>query len=191
MNDWIGKTLGKVRIDSLIARGGMAEVYLGTHTTLKRQVAVKILRAQYEDDPDLLERFEREAQVVAKLRHQNIVQVFDFDSINDSPYIVMEYVPGPSLSQYLSVLHKNNLRVELSNINKILTGVAGALQYAHDNGVIHFPHATDHPRRNTAHGLCTGPYGLRAGPLSGCFASHLSWPDRRYTSLYESRTGTR
>ena len=137
MNDWIGKSLGKVRIDSLLARGGMAEVYLGTHTTLKRQVAVKILRAQYEDDPDLLERFEREAQVVAKLRHQNIVQVFDFDSINDSPYIVMEYVPGPSLSQYLSVLHKNNLLVELSNISKILTGVANALQYAHDNGVIH------------------------------------------------------
>ena len=137
MNDWIGKSLGKVRIDSLLARGGMAEVYLGTHTTLKRQVAVKILRAQYEDDPDLLERFEREAQVVAKLRHQNIVQVFDFDSINDSPYIVMEYIPGPSLSQYLSVLYKNNLRVELSNVSKILAGVANALQYAHDNGVIH------------------------------------------------------
>ena len=137
MNDWIGKSLGKVRIDSLLARGGMAEVYLGTHTTLKREVAVKILRAQYEDDPELLERFEREAQVVAKLRHQNIVQVFDFDSINDSPYIVMEYVPGPSLSKYLSVLHKHNLRVELSNISKIITGVANALQYAHDNGVIH------------------------------------------------------
>jgi serine/threonine-protein kinase len=137
MNDWIGKSLGKVRIDSLLARGGMAEVYLGTHTTLKREVAVKILRAQYEDDPDLLERFEREAQVVAKLRHQNIVQVFDFDSINDCPYIVMEYVPGPSLSQYLSVLHKNNLRVELSDIHKILTGVVNALQYAHDSGVIH------------------------------------------------------
>jgi len=137
MNDWIGKSLGKVRIDSLLARGGMAEVYLGTHTTLKREVAVKILRAQYEDDPDLLERFEREAQVVAKLRHQNIVQVFDFDSINDSPYIVMEYVPGPSLSRYLSVLHKSNLRVELSNVSKIITGVANALQYAHDNGVIH------------------------------------------------------
>jgi len=137
MNDWIGKSLGKVRIDSLLARGGMAEVYLGTHTTLKREVAVKILRAQYEDDPELLERFEREAQVVAKLRHQNIVQVFDFDSINDSPYIVMEYVPGPSLSKYLSVLHKHNLRVELSNVSKIITGVANALQYAHDNGVIH------------------------------------------------------
>jgi serine/threonine protein kinase len=137
MNDWIGKTLGKVHIDSLIARGGMAEVYLGTHTTLQREVAVKILRAQFEDDSELLERFEREARVVAKLRHQNIVQVFDFDTIDNSPYIVMEYVRGPSLSQYLSVLHKNNLRVELADMGKILTGVANALQYAHDSGVIH------------------------------------------------------
>src|SRR6185369_15397436 len=137
MNDWIGKHLGKVRIDSLLARGGMAEVYLGTHTTLKREVAIKILRTQYEDDPDLLERFEREAQVVAKLRHHNIVQVFDFDSIDERPYIVMEYVAGASLSQYLAVLHKNTLHIELADITKILTGVANALQYAHESGVIH------------------------------------------------------
>ena len=137
MNDWIGKSLGKVRIDSLLARGGMAEVYLGTHTTLKRQVAVKILRNQYEDDADLLARFEREAQVVAKLRHHNIVQVFDFDSIDERPYIVMEYVSGASLSQYLAILHKNNKRLEISEVNKILTGVANALHYAHESGVIH------------------------------------------------------
>ena len=90
MNDWIGKTLGRVRVEWLLARGGMAEVYLGTHTTLHREVAVKILRNQYEDDPRLLERFEREARVVAKLRHPNIVQIFDFDAIDDRPYIVME-----------------------------------------------------------------------------------------------------
>jgi len=137
MNDWIGKSRGKVRIVSLLARGGMAEVYLGTHTTLKREVAVKILRNQYEDDAELLERFEREAQVVAKLRHHNIVQVFDFDSIDERPYIVMEYVSGPSLSQYLAVLHKKNQRLEIPDINKILTGVANALQYAHESGVIH------------------------------------------------------
>src|SRR5215510_11055054 len=102
MNGWIGRTLGRVRVESLIARGGMAEVYLGMHTTLDREVAVKIMRNQYEDDEDLLERFQREAKVVAKLRHQNIVQVFDYDAIDDHPYIVMEYVAGPSLSKYLS-----------------------------------------------------------------------------------------
>jgi len=137
MNEWVGKMLGKVRIDSLLARGGMAEVYLGTHTTLQREVAIKILRNQYEDDPDLLERFQREARVVAKLRHQNIVQVFDYDAIDDHPYIVMEFVSGPSLSKYLGALHKAKGQLEVSEINKIIVGVASALQYAHDSGVIH------------------------------------------------------
>jgi len=137
MNEWVGKSLGKVRIDSLLARGGMAEVYLGVHTTLQREVAIKILRNQYEDDQELLERFQREARVVAKLRHQNIVQVFDYDAVDDHPYIVMEYVSGPSLSQYLGALNKKAGRLELPEISRILTSVANALQYAHKSGVIH------------------------------------------------------
>ncbi|MFT3896054.1 MAG: protein kinase [Anaerolineales bacterium] len=137
MSDWLGKMLGKVRIDSLLARGGIAEVYLGEHVALQREVAVKILRNQYEDDPDLLERFQREARVVAKLRHSNIVQVFDFDSIESRPYLVMEYVPGVSLSRYLHVLHGKNGRLELPIISRIITQVAHALQYAHESGVIH------------------------------------------------------
>ena len=137
MADWIGRTLGRVRIESLVARGGMAEVYLGTHTTLQRDVAVKILRNIFDDDPRPLERFEREAQAVAKLRHPNIVQVFDFDTIDGQPYIVMEYIKGPSLSKYLSALHARNSRLELPHISRVLTGVANALQYAHESGVIH------------------------------------------------------
>src|SRR6185503_14361142 len=137
MSTWIGKTLGKVYIDSLLARGGMAEVYLGTHTTLQREVAVKILRSFDEDHPVLLERFQREARVVAKLRHPNIVQVFDFDTIDDRPYIVMEYIAGPSLSKYLNALHRKLGRLGLPHVSRILTKVASALQYAHDSGVIH------------------------------------------------------
>ena len=137
MLDWIGKTLGRVQIESLLARGGMAEVYLGTHTTLQREVAVKILRNPLGDDPRPRERFELEARAVAKLRHPNIVQVFDFDTIDDQPYIVMEYISGPSLSKYLAALHTKNIRLELSQISRLLTGVASALQYAHESGVIH------------------------------------------------------
>ena len=137
MSNWVGKTLGKVYVESLLARGGMAEVYLGTHTTLQREVAVKILRNFDEEHPVLLERFQREARVVAKLRHPNIVQVFDFDTIDDQPYIVMEYIAGPSLSKYLSVLHRKLGRLELPHISRLLTAVASALQYAHESGVIH------------------------------------------------------
>ena len=137
MADWIGRTLGRVKIESLIARGGMAEVYLGTHTTLQREVAVKILRNAFEDEPRVHERFELEARAVAKLRHPNIVQVFDFDTIDGQPYIVMEYIRGPSLSKYLSVLHGKGSRMELPLVSRLLTGFATALQYAHESGVVH------------------------------------------------------
>src|SRR5574339_173489 len=123
MVDWIGKTLGKVYIESLLARGGMATVYLGTHTTLKRKVAVKILRNSFPDDPHPLERFEREAQAVARLRHPNIVQVFDFDTVDDQPYIVMEYIPGPSLSSYLAALNAKNGHLGLPLINRLLSRI--------------------------------------------------------------------
>ena len=136
-NTWVGKTLGKVQIEAPIARGGVAEVYLGTHTTLHRKVAVKILRNRGEEHSDELERFQREARVVANLRHPNIVQVYDFDMVDHDPYLVMEYVQGPSLSKYLYFLHQNNQRLELPQITRIIRGVASALQYAHHNGVIH------------------------------------------------------
>lgn len=137
MADWIGRTLGRVRVESLVARGGIAEVYLGTHTTLQREVAVKILRNAFEDEPHVRERFELEARAVAQLRHPNIVQVYDFDTIDGQPYIIMEYVQGPSLSRYLSVFHGVNSRLDLPLVGRLLTGIASALQYAHESGVVH------------------------------------------------------
>src|SRR6185436_1270112 len=100
MADWIGRNLGKVEIQRRLGRGGMAEVYLATHTTLARPVAVKALLSYLSDDPELLTRFQREARAVAALRHPNIVQVFDFDVADDRPYMVMEYVEGCSLAEY-------------------------------------------------------------------------------------------
>lgn len=137
MSNWVGKTLGKVYIESLLARGGMAEVYLGTHTTLQREVVVKILRNYDDDNLVTLDRFQREARVVAKLRHPNIVQVFDFDTFDNQPYIVMEYIAGPSLSKYLNILHAKIGRLELPLVSRLLTGIASALQYAHESGVVH------------------------------------------------------
>ncbi len=137
MSDWIGKTLGKVHIDLLLARGGMAEVYLGTHTTLHRPVAIKLLRNSYLDEPDLLARFQREARVVANLRHPNIVQVYDFDTFQSQPYLIMEYVQGVSLSTYLHELHERKERLEYPVVSRLISIIAHALQYAHENGVIH------------------------------------------------------
>jgi serine/threonine protein kinase len=137
MPEWIGKTIGKVRIERAIAKGGMAEVYLGTHLTLDRAVAVKVMHNYVESDPDLQSRFEREAKVVAGLRHPNIVQIFDYDTAEGHPYIVMEYLMGPSLATYLRELHIHHQRLQPVQIARLLITIATALDYAHERGVIH------------------------------------------------------
>jgi len=137
MPEWIGKTIGKVRIDRLLAHGGMAEVYLGTHLTLDRPIAIKVLLSYIADDPDLRRRLKREAMIVAGFRHPNIVQVYDFDTIEDHPYIVMEYLNGPTLAEYLINLRARNVRLAGPQVVQLLKGPAAALDYAHRLGVIH------------------------------------------------------
>jgi serine/threonine protein kinase len=112
-------------------------VYLGTHITLARQVAVKVLHSYIEEEPMLLERFQREARVVAALRHPNVVQVFDFDTIDGHPYIVMEFLKGPTLATYLRYLHQLKKRSPQAQVARLLNGLAAALDYAHGHGVIH------------------------------------------------------
>ena len=137
MPEWIGKTIGRVRIDKYLARGGMAEVYLGSHLSLDRLVAVKVLHSYIEEDPGLLTRFQREAKVVAALRHPNIVQIYDFDATEGHPYIVMEYLKGPTLSSYLRRLHERNERIPTHQVARLLKALTSALDYAHEQGVIH------------------------------------------------------
>ena len=137
MTDWIGSTLSKVHIEKLVSRGGMAEVYVGRHTTLNRVVAVKILHSYLLDDPALHDRFRAEAQGVATLRHPSIIQVFDFDIANDQPYIVMEALDGPTLAEYLRVLHAGGGRLPLRAVARFVSALASALDYAHTRGIVH------------------------------------------------------
>ena len=137
MAEWIGQTIGKVRIDKYLARGGMAEVFLGTHLTLDRPVAVKVMHSFVENDPDLITRFQREAKAVAGLRHPNIVQVYDFDTHDGHPYLVMEYLKGPSLASLLRDLHKNGARLSLSQVAQLLKSLAAGIDYAHSQGIVH------------------------------------------------------
>src|SRR5512133_1892187 len=136
MADWAGKTLGKVHVLSLVARGGMAEVYTGTHDSIGL-IAVKVMRGILDTDSEQLARFQREAEVVEELRHPNIVQMFEYNIIDESPFLVMEYIPGPSLAAYLKSLHDNKQRLPIGMVAQILKSVASALDYAHDKGIIH------------------------------------------------------
>jgi len=137
MPEWIGKIIGNVRIEKELASGGMGDVYVGTHLRLDRLVTVKVMHSYIEGDPEAQARFEREAKVVASLRHPNIVQVFDFDIADGHPYIVMEYLRGPSLAAYLRELNSRNEKLQPAQIARLLSIMATALDYAHEQGVIH------------------------------------------------------
>ncbi|NOH04112.1 MAG: protein kinase [Chloroflexi bacterium] len=137
MAEWIGQTIGKVRIEKYLAHGGMAEVYRGTHLTLDRPVAVKVMHSYVESDSDLLARFQREAKAVAALRHPNIVQIYDFDTHKNHPYIVMEYLSGPPLAAYMRDLHQRGAKMSLDQIAHFLKALAAGLDYAHAQGIVH------------------------------------------------------
>src|SRR5688572_26015123 len=137
MPEWTGKTIGNVRIDKELARGGMAEVYVGTHLRLDRLAIVKVMHSYIEADPELQSRFEVEAKVVAALRHPNIVQIFDFDIAEGHPYIVMEYLRGPSLAVYLRELNSRDEKLPPAQVARLLSIAGTALDYAHEQGIIH------------------------------------------------------
>jgi len=134
MSEWVGRTLSKVEIQKRLGRGGMAEVYLGYHTTLNRPVAVKILHGFLSEDEVSLHRFRAEAQAVAAMRHPNIVQVYDFDLADGRPYIVMELLEGLTLEAYL---HTSGRRLPPETTARLAVSLASALDYAHARGIVH------------------------------------------------------
>ncbi len=123
-----------IEIETQIGRGGMGAVYLGRQVSLDREVAVKVLASELADDPQFLERLEREARVMARLRHPNIVAVHDFQRTEEGAAIVMEFVEGGSLREKL-LKHPNGLPV--TEALRILRQIAAGLEAAHASGVIH------------------------------------------------------
>ena len=136
MADWTGRRISKVQIHDLIARGGMAEIYLADHE-VHGQVAVKVMRGLLERDVAQLARFRREAEVVGELKHPNIVQLMDYIVEDETPCLVMEYIPGPSLATYMKELHARKQRIPIAVVAFILKQMAGALDYAHSTGIVH------------------------------------------------------
>jgi len=133
------KRLGKYEIIERIGRGGMAEVYRGYHAALDRYVAIKLLHPFLADDPEFKDRFENEARNVAKLKHPNIVQVYDFeyDAEGDSYYMVMEMINGPTLKDRLFDLGNVGERFTIPEAIRIIKAAAEALAYAHHRNMIH------------------------------------------------------
>jgi len=130
----IGKVLaGRYELAEKIAEGGMARVYRGRDTLLKRTVAVKVLKDQMTGDASFIRRFEREAQSAAALSHPNIVNVYDVGEEEGTHFIIMEYVEGRSLKNYI----REKGRLSPDEAVHIARQIGEALQNAHEYGVVH------------------------------------------------------
>lgn len=132
-----GQTLGKYRVLEPLGRGGMARVYRGYHPQLDRFVAIKVLRPDLLDDDQFVQRFRREAQSIASLRHPNIIQVHDFDGQDDTYYMVMELLDGDTLHKRLNDYRVRNQQMPWGDIVRVMADVLDGLGYAHQEGMIH------------------------------------------------------
>ncbi len=127
-----GETVGPYRIMEQLGQGGMATVYKAYHAALDRYVALKVLHPAFLKDSHFLERFQREAKLVAMLDHPNIVPIYDYAEYEGRPYLVMKYIEGETLKA----------RLELGPVDKAFTSqvaeaVGAALTYAHKRNILH------------------------------------------------------
>ncbi|MCC7359823.1 MAG: protein kinase [Anaerolineales bacterium] len=129
--------LGKYVLMERLGRGATAEVYKALHPTLGRPVAIKVLHAHLAETPDFVARFRREARAIAQLQHPHIVQVHDFDVANGRPYMVMEYVAGPTLKDRLDELYRRGQRVAPADVQRLFRALLSAAAYAHAQGMVH------------------------------------------------------
>jgi serine/threonine-protein kinase len=127
-----GTRLGPYEVAALIGAGGMGEVYLATDTTLKRQVAIKVLPGAVAADPERLARFQREAEVLASLNHPNIASIYGVERSGAAPALVMELVDGPTLADRIAAG-----AIAPDQALRIAKSIAEALAAAHERGVIH------------------------------------------------------
>lgn len=135
MDNLIGKRLdGRYSIESLVGVGGMANVYRGTDLKTGNQIAVKVLKDEFLDNEELVRRFKNESKAISILSHPNIVKVYDVSVTDKLQYIVMEYVDGITLKEYLK---QRGGALTWKETVHFATQILSALQHAHSKGIIH------------------------------------------------------
>jgi len=133
MPDLIGRKLGKYELVERLGRGGMAEVYKAFQPGVERHVAIKVMHGHLSDNAEFVQRFQREARSIGQLQHSHIGRVIDFDVEADVYYMVMDYIQGGTLDEYLQ--RKGTLPTD--EAVRITLQLADALAYAHQRGMIH------------------------------------------------------
>jgi eukaryotic-like serine/threonine-protein kinase len=132
MTSWVGKSIAHYRVTAQIGAGGMGEVYRASDSRLGRDVAIKVLPAEFAQDTERMARFEREARLLASLSHANIAAIYGLEEIDGSRALVMELVEGPTLAERIA---KDALPVD--EALPIAKQIAEALEYAHERAIIH------------------------------------------------------
>src|SRR5262245_48143086 len=128
----VGENIGPYRIVEQLGQGGMATVYKAYHASLDRYVAFKVLHPAFNADQSFAARFQREARVVARLEHPNIVPVYDYAEHETRPYLVMKFIEGETLKAQM-----DRGPLSAQEIARVVDAVGAALAYAHKQGVLH------------------------------------------------------
>jgi serine/threonine protein kinase len=128
----VGKTIARYEIQSEIGRGGMAAVYLAYDPNFRRNVAIKLVSVNFQENLVFRERFEREAHLIAKIEHPAIVPVYDYGEQDHQPYLVMRYMPGGSLAGKIK-----ERALTFSHATQIISQLAPALDAVHSQGIVH------------------------------------------------------
>jgi len=134
---FVGNYLGQYKLVQYLGYGAMARVYKAFHTELRRYAAVKVLHPHFSSDPDFLLQFKAEAQNLARLRHPNIVQVYDASVAGNYPYLVMEFIDGITLKFLIEEYSEKRVRIPLIRALRTIYSVGLALAYAHQRNIIH------------------------------------------------------
>src|SRR5947209_7320438 len=125
--------IGKYKVVEVLGKGGMGVVYKAMDPRIGRTVAIKMMTGAFAENPDLLQRFYREAQSTGILQHPNIVIVHDLGDLDGNPYLVMEYLEGEALDKMIAGRRQFSLVEKLDIIVHVLEG----LHYAHERNVVH------------------------------------------------------
>ncbi len=128
----IGRELANYRIISLLAKGGMGEVYLAQDTSLRRKIALKILPTKFTADEDRLKRFVQEAQSASSLNHPNIITIYEIGYVNDVHFIATEFIDGQTLRKLIA-----ESCLTLRDVLDLATQIASAMAAAHAAGIVH------------------------------------------------------
>jgi serine/threonine protein kinase len=154
MADRVGQQLGHYRLLRVLGEGSFASVYLGEHQYLERLAAIKILHVRMEAGTH--ESFRREARTIAQLHHPHIVGVHDFGIEDDTPYLVMDYTPNGTLRSQ----HPKGTRLPFEQIMAYVKQMASALDYAHEQHVIHRDVKPENILLGTNHEVVLSDFGI-------------------------------